>query len=117
MNTIFKPETRGEKRIKTEIENTKDSPGRSIAKAVSWRVMGSIGTFLISLVLLRSYTNQSDSEVLGNATLVAIAEAIFKIMLYYIHERLWANIKWGKYWKSYWSRRAWKKLYRQMHEK
>ena len=68
MNNITKPESRGEKLIKTEIENTKDSPGRSIAKAVSWRVMGSIGIFLISLALLRSYTNQSDSEVLGNAT-------------------------------------------------
>jgi uncharacterized membrane protein len=110
-------ETPGERLIKSEVENTKDSPGRSIAKAISWRVMGSFGTFLISLVIFRSYTNQSDSEVLGNATLVAVAEAVSKIILYYIHERLWANIKWGKYWKSYWSRRAWKKLYRQMHEK
>jgi uncharacterized membrane protein len=112
-----KQETPGERLIKSEVEKTKDSPGRSIAKAISWRAMGSLGTFLISFVIFRRYTNQSLSEVLGNATFVAGIEVVFKIMLYYIHERLWANIKWGKYWKSYWSRKAWKKLYRQMHAK
>ena len=112
-----KSETPGERLIKSEVENTKESPGRSMAKAVSWRVMGSFGTFLISFVIFRRFTNQSLQEVLGNATFVAGIEIVFKIMLYYVHERLWANIKWGKYWKSYWSRRAWKKLYRQMHEK
>lgn len=100
------------------IKNTKDSPGRSIAKAISWRVMGSIGTFLISFVIFRRFTNQSLSEVLGNATFVAIIEVIFKIVLYYIHERLWTNIMWGKYWrKNYWTRKAWRRMYREMHMK
>jgi uncharacterized membrane protein len=110
--------TRSKAKAKAKIENTKDSPGRSMAKAISWRVMGSIGTFLISFVIFRRFTNQSLSEVLGNATFVAIIEVIFKIILYYIHERLWTNIKWGKYWrKNYWTRKAWRRMYREMHNK
>jgi len=110
--------TRPKARAKAKFENTKDSPGRSMAKAISWRVMGSIGTFLISFVIFRRFTNQSMGEVLGNATFVAIIEVIFKIFLYYIHERLWTNIKWGKYWrKNYWTRKAWRRMYREMHNK
>ena len=59
---------------------------RSVAKAISWRVLGSIDTFVISYF------------VTGEAKLgvfIAGTEAFTKIFLYYIHERCWGNIKWG----------------------
>jgi uncharacterized membrane protein len=62
------------------------SPKRSLAKTVSWRVLGSIDTALVSYV------------VTGNlvfATSIASAEVITKMILYYLHERAWARVKWG----------------------
>ncbi|MBN1338173.1 MAG: DUF2061 domain-containing protein [Bacteroidales bacterium] len=95
----------------------KDSPGRSLAKAVTWRILASGATFLVAFVIFRRYTNQKVSEVLESATFVTTLEFLSKIIFYYIHERLWTNINWGKFMnKRYWERRAWKKLYRKMHE-
>jgi len=60
---------------------------RSLAKAVSWRVVGSLDTFVLSMI------------VTGNgkyAISIASAEAVTKIVLYYLHERGWRRIKWGR---------------------
>ena len=60
---------------------------RSILKAISWRITGSIDTFVISFVLT------------GKASLagaIASVEVITKIVLYYFHERVWAIISWGR---------------------
>ncbi len=95
----------------------KDSPARSAFKAISWRIIASLTTFLIVFVIFRRYTNQNLSEVLENASYITAIEVVAKLLFYYLHERLWTNITWGKYWsKKYWKRRAWKKLYNKMHE-
>jgi uncharacterized membrane protein len=60
---------------------------RSLAKAVSWRVVGSADTFILSLIFT------------GNARYaisIASAEALTKIALYYIHERAWRRVRWGR---------------------
>lgn len=60
---------------------------RSFLKAMSWRFVGSLDTFLLSLL------------VTGNATYaisIASLEAVSKIVLYYIHERVWRTIRWGR---------------------
>jgi uncharacterized membrane protein len=60
---------------------------RSLIKAVSWRVVGSIDTFILSLI------------VTGNgryAISIASVEALTKIALYYGHERIWRRVKWGR---------------------
>jgi uncharacterized membrane protein len=59
---------------------------RSFLKAVSWRILGSLDTFVISWII----TGQAD---LGAA--IASIEAITKIGLYYLHERAWERVKWG----------------------
>lgn len=62
------------------------SPHRSLAKAVSWRILGSIDTFVISFLIT------------GEASLgafIAGTEAFTKIFLYYFHERCWGRINWG----------------------
>ena len=64
----------------------REAHSRSFAKAVSWRVTGTIDTFVISLI------------VTGKLTLagsIALTELFTKIMLYYFHERIWAAISWG----------------------
>jgi uncharacterized membrane protein len=60
---------------------------RWFIKAVSWRITGSIDTFVISLVL---------SGRIGLASGIASVEVITKIALYYFHERVWALIPWGR---------------------
>jgi uncharacterized membrane protein len=96
----------------------KDSPSRSITKAISWRIIATLTTFLITFIIFRRYTDRTLSEVIETASFVAGIEIIAKIFFYYLHERMWQNIQWGKDWRrDYWQRRAWKKMYRQMHSK
>jgi uncharacterized membrane protein len=54
---------------------------------VSYRLFGSIVTFLIALILT------GDPFI---STAVGIADLIAKTFLFYFHERLWNRISWGK---------------------
>ncbi len=107
MDKIDNPE------VKTRV---KDSPVRSIMKAISWRLIASSTTFLITFVIFRRYSDKTFNEVLETATFITTIDVIAKLAFYYLHERLWTNIIWGKYWqRKYWKGRAWKKLYKKMH--
>ena len=64
-----------------------DSNVRSLTKAVSWRVLGSLMTLLLAYVITH------DIVLSG---LVTVSEFIYKIILYWLHERVWENIEWGK---------------------
>ena len=64
----------------------RESHPRSLLKAISWRTLGSIDTFLLGLIFT------SDARVAGS---IAGTEVVTKIMLYYFHERLWAIVPWG----------------------
>jgi uncharacterized membrane protein len=64
-----------------------DSSVRSLAKAVSWRITGTIDTFLVSWLVT--------GEILL-ASGIAFTEIITKVFLFWIHERVWNKIKWGK---------------------
>jgi uncharacterized membrane protein len=66
--------------------NGKESHPRSLLKAVSWRLLGSIDTFVLGLVFT------SDVRMAGS---IAGTEVITKILLYYVHERAWAMSSWG----------------------
>jgi uncharacterized membrane protein len=60
---------------------------RSVAKAVSWRLVGSIDTFGLSLLVTGN---------VRHAASIASVEALTKIGLYYLHERVWRRIAWGR---------------------
>ena len=60
---------------------------RSLIKAVSWRFVGSLDTFILSLI----FTGE-----LKYAVSIATAEALTKIALYYGHERIWRRVPWGR---------------------
>jgi hypothetical protein len=64
-----------------------DSAVRSLAKAVSWRVTGTIDTFIISWLIT--------GQVLI-ASGIAFTEIMTKIALFWFHERVWNKISWGK---------------------
>jgi len=60
---------------------------RSVAKGISWRIVGSIDTFLISWLI------SGHAAVAGG---IASMEVITKIFLYAAHERAWLRVQWGK---------------------
>lgn len=64
-----------------------DSRVRSIVKSFSWRIFAFIITILASFVLIGSW------EI---SISVAIAADSTKIFFYYVHERFWERISWGR---------------------
>jgi uncharacterized membrane protein len=60
---------------------------RSLAKAISWRLAGSLDTLVLSYLVTKN---------LVFAGSIASAETITKIVLYYAHERAWTLVPWGK---------------------
>jgi uncharacterized membrane protein len=64
-----------------------DTIVRSIAKTLSWRLTGTFCTFLISFIILGDITTSST---------IAMIQLIFNTIMFYIHERIWNIIKWGK---------------------
>jgi uncharacterized membrane protein len=64
----------------------KESLGRSLTKALTYRMWQSGNTFLISLLI----TGRIDMA----AAIVSI-EVIVKIVVYFFHERIWTKVKWG----------------------
>lgn len=60
---------------------------RSIAKALSWRLIASGATFIISLFV------SADLSVAGT---IAAIQFVANIILYFIHERIWNKVSWGR---------------------
>jgi len=64
-----------------------EAHSRSIVKAISWRILGSIDTFVVSYFV---------TGKLSAAAGIASVESFTKIALYYVHERSWGMVKWGR---------------------
>jgi uncharacterized membrane protein len=64
-----------------------ETHARSVLKAVSWRTLGTIDTFAISWFM-------TGRVVLASS--IAGLEVITKVTWYYLHERVWAAISWGR---------------------
>jgi uncharacterized membrane protein len=60
---------------------------RSLIKAVTWRILGSIDTFVISYFV---------TGRLVFALSIASVETFTKICLFYLHERAWAFVPFGR---------------------
>jgi uncharacterized membrane protein len=65
----------------------RERAARSLVKAVSWRAVGSIDTFLLGWLW------SGNAKVAGA---IAGTEVFTKIGLYFLHERLWAIIPFGQ---------------------
>jgi uncharacterized membrane protein len=60
---------------------------RSLVKTISWRLTGTGATFFISYLILGSFSV---------ASTIAIIQLATNTILYYLHERVWNRIKWGR---------------------
>ncbi len=69
------------------METYKDARYRSIIKALSWRVFATLATILIVFAFTRRLVLS-----LG----IGGVEVVVKLLLYYLHERLWLRIPLGK---------------------
>ena len=64
-----------------------DTNKRSVAKTISWRLTGSGATFIIA------YTIGGSLAIAGT---IAIVQIITNTILYFVHERVWNIVSWGK---------------------
>ncbi|MEI6062276.1 MAG: DUF2061 domain-containing protein [Bacteroidota bacterium] len=95
----------------------RDSPQRSLLKTITYRIFASGAMFVGVFIYSHEYQSLSIGESVGNAGFIAVLEFGVKLVIYYIHERIWSGISWGKYWKRhYWARLAWKRAYRKAHK-
>ena len=68
-------------------DKTSEKPLRSVVKAVSWRVVGTLDTLIVSYLL---------TGEIAVATSIASVDFVTKMILYFFHERVWNRIKWGR---------------------
>ena len=68
-----------------------DTHSRSLAKAISWRMTGTIDTMVISLVVTGS---------VKLAATIGLTEVVTKSLLYYLHERAWLKVPYGRRYPS-----------------
>ena len=79
-----------------------ERPWRSFAKAISWRVVGTLDTFLLSFFIIKYLGSMfgmeeqtGDLDIAKTASYIAITEIITKIIIYTSHERIWNRVRWG----------------------
>ncbi|UJH68254.1 DUF2061 domain-containing protein [Allomuricauda sp. SCSIO 65647] len=76
-----------EKKASYSKDKTSEKPIRSIVKSISWRVIGTLDTIIISWIITGTLTL---------AFSIGVVELVTKMVLYFFHERIWNNIGWGK---------------------
>jgi uncharacterized membrane protein len=64
-----------------------DQPIRSLAKAISWRITGTVDTFLVSWFI-------TGQPLVASG--IALTEILTKVFLFWFHERVWNKIGWGQ---------------------
>ncbi len=65
----------------------KESRRRSVVKAVSWRITATLTTILIVFFF---------TENVAVSLAIGVIEGMAKVLWYYMHERLWERIPWGR---------------------
>jgi len=83
LNKIIRPKSAP----KNQPKGTADNVKRSLLKTISWRIIGTLDTILISWVITGALTL---------AFSIGFIELVTKMLLYFFHERAWAKIKWGR---------------------
>lgn len=61
---------------------------RSLAKAASWRILGTCGTMVIAFLL---------THKISTSFYIGLSEFMTKIVLFYFHERMWSAISFGMF--------------------
>jgi uncharacterized membrane protein len=72
---------------KKKVSKSKEGWSRSLIKSMSWRIIGTVDTILISYLI---------TGEMYFALSIGGIELVTKMMLYVAHERLWNKVNWGK---------------------
>ena len=64
-----------------------DSTVRTIAKSVTWQMMGLLSMTLVGYLFTHSLTASSG---------IAIASGATGFVAYFLHERAWSRVHWGR---------------------
>ncbi|MBU0547272.1 MAG: DUF2061 domain-containing protein [Candidatus Omnitrophica bacterium] len=65
-----------------------EHPKRSICKSLSWRIF----SFFLTIIIIFAYTKN-----IKQAVGVGAGIDIVKMILYYLHERLWNKVDFGRH--------------------
>ena len=74
---------------KRTVSKSNERWSRSFLKSVSWRIIGTLDTIIISYVI---------TGEISFALSIGGIELVTKMILYVVHERLWNKLNWGKKW-------------------
>ncbi len=80
---LKEPEGKQNSQGAVNVSERVDKPIKSIMKSVSWRIVGTLDTIIISYFITGKVTL---------ALSIGSIEVLTKTILYYFHERLWAHI-------------------------
>ncbi len=69
------------------VEVPRENIKRSVLKTISWRIVGTTDTIVVSYII---------TGTLALAFSIGAIELVSKMGLYFVHERAWNTIKWGK---------------------
>jgi uncharacterized membrane protein len=69
-------------------EKFQDSLSKSVLKTLSWRVIGTLDTILISFFI---------TDKFSLAMSIGLIELFTKMLLYFFHERIWNRITLNKH--------------------
>ena len=68
-------------------KSTVETHSRTVMKTVSWRIVATLTTGITVYILT--------GEIFLSLSVIGI-EVIAKILFYYLHERVWNLVQWGK---------------------
>jgi uncharacterized membrane protein len=80
---IAPPEDKTKPARGMRVSDRADKPIKSLIKSISWRIVGTIDTMIISYFITGKVTI---------ALSIGSIEVFTKTILYYFHERIWAHI-------------------------
>lgn len=80
-------EKKGKQHSTKKFIHKKDGISRSIIKSISWRIVGTLDTIIISWFV-------TGKPVI--AISIGAVELFTKMILYTLHERVWENINFGR---------------------
>ena len=83
--------------LKIKLNHSNDSRARSIIKAFSWRITGTIDTIILAFLVL-TFSGHGEIKIppIYTASAIGLSELFTKMILYYFHERVWLGVQWGK---------------------
>jgi uncharacterized membrane protein len=69
------------------MKEMREARKRSVIKALTWRVIATSTTMVLA------YAATGDLKVAGA---IGAADVVIKLLFYYVHERAWGRIPWGR---------------------